>query len=523
MRLAKQCTRMSDEQERSDSHRLILRQTRSEDYDDIADIMERVYPGGLDGAWTRAQFESQVLRFPDGQICIEDNGRVVAAAISLVVKYSRWGQDHRYWDIVGNGYLTTHDPKGDVLYGVDVFVHPDYRDLRLGRRLYDARKELCENMNLRGIVVGGRIPGYHKVASEMTPQQYVAKVQSRELTDPILTFQLANDFQVRRIVKGYLPDDSHSAGYATLLEWVNIYFEEPSSGLIGGRQSDVRIGAVQWQMRPTKSLEDLYGQIEYFVDAVSGYQADVVLFPEFFNGPLMAPWNDQGPAEAVRQLAGYTEAIRDQMLKFAVSYNINIIAGSMPEYDGDHLRNVCYLLRRDGTWARQYKIHVTPDEVSYWGLTGGNKIQVFDTDFGKIGILVCYDVEFPELPRLMAEQGMHILFVPYWTDTKNSYLRVRRCAQARAIENECYVVITGSVGNLPRVENMDMQYSQAAVFTPSDFAFPHDAVAHEATANSETMLIADLDLDNLREIRSHGSVRNMKDRRLDLYELKWKG
>ncbi len=514
---------MNEPSDRSESPRLILRQTRIEDYDDIADIMERVYPGGLDGAWTRAQFESQILRFPDGQICIEDNGRVVAAAISLIVKYSRWGQDHRYWDIVGNGYLTTHDPKGDVLYGVDVFVHPDYRDLRLGRRLYDARKELCEKMNLRGIVVGGRIPGYHKVSAEMTPQQYVAKVQSRELSDPILTFQLANDFQVRRIVRDYLPDDSQSVGFATLLEWVNIYFEEPTSSVIGGRQSDVRVGAVQWQMRPTRTLEDLYGQIEYFVDAVSGYQADVVLFPEFFNGPLMAPWNDQGPAEAVRQLAGYTEAIRDQMLKFAVSYNINIIAGSMPEYDGEHLRNVCYLLRRDGSWDRQYKIHVTPDEVSYWGLTGGNSIRVFDTDFGKIGILVCYDVEFPELPRLMAEQGLHILFVPYWTDTKNAYLRVRRCAQARAVENECYVVITGSVGNLPKVENMDMQYSQAAVFTPSDFAFPHDAVAHEATANTETMLIADLDLDNLREIRSHGSVRNLRDRRLDLYELRWKG
>ncbi|MGY6629768.1 MAG: GNAT family N-acetyltransferase [Wenzhouxiangella sp.] len=512
---------MSDSSDqRPDSHRLILRQSRKEDYRDIAEIMERVYPT-MDGAWSEAQFESQILRFPEGQLCIEDNGKVVAAAISLIVKYSRWGQDHRYWDIVGNGFLTTHDPKGDVLYGVDVFVHPDYRDLRLGRRLYDARKELCENLNLRGIVVGGRIPGYAKLASEMTPQQYVAKVRSRELTDPILTFQLANDFQVRRIVRGYLPDDKASAGFATLLEWVNIYFEE-NAGIIGGRPSDVRIGAVQWQMRPTRSLEDLFGQIEYFVDAVSGYQADVVLFPEFFNGPMMAPWNDQGPAEAVRQLAGYTEAIRDQMLKYAVSYNINIIAGSMPEYDGDNLRNVCYLLRRDGSWDRQYKVHVTPDEVSYWGLKGGDRVRVFDTDFGKIGILICYDVEFPELPRLMAEEGMHILFVPYWTDTKNAYLRVRRCAQARAIENECYVVITGSVGNLPKVENMDMQYSQAAVFTPSDFAFPHDAIAHEATPNTETMLIADLDLDNLREVRSHGSVRNLQDRRLDLYDLKWR-
>ena len=509
-------------QSESESHRLVLRQTLADDYDDVAEIMDRVYAGDLEGAWTRQQFESQVRRFPEGQLCIEDNGKVVAAAISLIVKYSRWGHDHRYWDITGKGYLTTHDPKGDILYGVDVFVHPDYRDLRLGRRLYDARKELCEKLNLRGIVVGGRIPGFEQYSDELTPRQYVAKVRARALVDPILTFQLANDFQVRKIIKDYLPDDRRSGGYATLLEWINIYHEEPSGSLIGGRPSDVRIGAVQWQMRQTRSLEDLFSQMEYFVDAVSGYQADVVLFPEFFTGPMMAPWNDQGPAEAVRQLAGYTDAVREEMSRLAVSYNINIIAGSMPEVDRDQLRNVCYLLRRDGTWDKQYKVHVTPDEVSYWGLRGGDKVEVFDTDFGKIGILICYDVEFPELPRLMAEAGMNILFVPYWTDTKNAYLRVRRCAQARAIENECYVVISGSVGNLPRVENMDMQYSQAAVFTPSDFAFPHDAIAAEATPNTETMLIADLDLDNLREIRSHGSVRNLADRRLDLFELKWK-
>ncbi|MFN2335315.1 MAG: hydrolase, partial [Wenzhouxiangellaceae bacterium] len=116
----------------SDSHRLILRQTRPEDYADVAEIMDRVYAGDLDGAWTEEQFQSQIRRFSEGQLCIEDNGRVVAAAISLIVKYSRWGHDHRYWDIVGDGYLTTHDPKGDILYGVDVFVHPDYRDWRLG-------------------------------------------------------------------------------------------------------------------------------------------------------------------------------------------------------------------------------------------------------------------------------------------------------------------------------------------------------------------------------------------------------
>jgi len=143
-------------------------------------------------------------------------------------------------------------------------------------------------------------------------------------------------------------------------------------------------------------------------------------------------------------------------------------------------------------------------------------LKVFKTDIGKIGVLICFDVEFPELARLLADKGIRILLVPYWTDTKNAYLRVRRCAQARAIENECYVVITGSVGNLPKVKNMDIQYSQSTIFTPSDFAFPHDAVAAEATPNTEMTLLADLDLNLLKEIRNHGSVRNLESRRLDL-------
>ena len=502
-------------------HRLKLRNLRLSDYGDVHDIMEIVYPN-MDGAWSREQFASQIARFPEGQVCIEDNGKVVAATISLIVDYGRYGDRHTYWQIIGDGYLTTHDPNGDTLYGVDVFVHPDYRDMRLGRRLYDARKELCEKLNLRAVIVGGRIPGYGCYAHDMTPQRYVELVRAKELVDPILTFQLANDFHVRKIVTGYLPDDDESRAYAVLLEWLNIYYEDKEI-LIGGSKSVVRIGVVQWQMRQTASLEDLLQQVEYFVDAVAGYKTDIVLFPEFFSGPLMALFNQRNAAEAVRQLAEYTEPLREAILQLALAYNVNIIAGSMPEYVGGILHNAAYLCRRDGTWDKQSKLHITPDEQAYWGLQGGDRLQVFETDIGKIGILICYDVEFPELPRLLADQGMQILFVPFWTDTKNAYLRVRRCAQARAIENECYVVISGSVGNLPRVENMDIQYSQAAVFTPSDFAFPHDAIAAEATPNTETLLIVDLDLDNLKELRVHGSVRNFRDRRMDLYKIAWTG
>ena len=473
------------------------------------------------GTDAQDEYNNLLRKFPEGQICIEDNGQVVAAALAIIVDYSKFGDKHTYAKITGNGKFDTHDPEGDTLYGVDVFVDPAYRNLRLGRRLYDARKELCENLNLRAMVAGGRIPGYAAYANEMTPAKYVEMVRNKELTDPILTFQLSNEFYVRKIIRGYLPYDSESKAYATLLEWINVYYDEDFDKLIGNQKSNVRIGIVQWQMRATKSLEDFFQQIEFFVDTVSGYKADCVLFPEFFNAPMMALTNEQSASAAIRGMAAFTEPIKTRMMELAVSYNINVIAGSMPVYEDGKLFNVSYLCRRDGTVDEQYKLHVTPDEASYWGMRGGDKIKCFDTDFGKIGILVCYDVEFPELSRLLSDEGMKILFVPFWTDTKNAYQRVRICAQARAIENECYVAITGSVGNLPRVENMDIQYSQSAVFSPSDFAFPHDAIVAEATPNTEMTLIADLDLDLLKDLNTSGAVRNLRDRRKDLYGVSW--
>lgn len=504
-------------------HRLVLRNTRKSDYKVVREIMDRVY-GHAGGAWTRKQFESQLERFPEGQICLEDQGTVVAAVISMIVDYRKYGDFHTHDQITGGGYLTTHDSGGDTLYGVDVFVHPDYRGLRLGRRLYDARKDLCRTLNLRRIVFGGRIPGYDEYLETHTPQEYIELVKRREILDPVLTFQLSNDFHVRRVIQGYLPEDEESHGYAVISQWINIDYEEKKS-LLAEPKRTVRVAAVQWQMRPTATFDEFRTHLRYYIDVVAGYQADFVVLPEYFNISLMSQFHPHASsdAEAIRDLSKYTDKIREYIVDLAVQYNINIIAGSMPEYHGGTLRNVSFLCRRDGSWDFQYKLHPTPAEELHWGLEGGDELKVFETDEGRIGILVCYDAQFPELSRILADQGMQILFVPYLTDTKSSYLRVRYCAQARAIENECYVVATGSMGNIPNLGYLDIHYSQSAIFTPSDFAFPHDAVKAEATPNTETTLIADLDLGLLKELRYHGSVRNFSQRRRDIYEVRWKG
>jgi predicted amidohydrolase len=496
-----------------------VRHLKLDDYLGLSDSMTEAYKNWHGSVWTEDHIKKLLEIFPEGQIVVLFNEKVVGVALSIIVNYDAFGDDHTYQQITGNYTFNSHNPGGDVLYGIEVFVHPDYRGLRLARRLYDARKELCEKMNLKSIIFGGRIPNYAKHAKEFTPKEYINKVKMKEIHDQVLSFQLANEFHVKKLLTNYMPGDEESKEHATLMEWNNVLFSKPTKSLTR-RKSNARIGLVQWGMRSFSNFEALCEQIEFFVDTVAGYNSDFILFPELFMAPLMADFNHQGEAEAIRSLAQYTEPLRDKFIDFAIAYNVNIITGSMPFIKGGQLYNVGYLCRRDGSLERYNKIHVTPTEVNSWGIVGGNKLKVYDTDAGKIGILVCYDVEFPELSRLLAIQGMEILFVPFLTDTQNAFTRVKACAMARAVENECFVAIAGGVGNLPKVHNMDIQYAQSAVFTPADFAFPTNGIKAEATPNAETVLIVDVELDLLKKLRLHGSVHNLLDRRTDLYELK---
>ncbi|MDY3307140.1 bifunctional GNAT family N-acetyltransferase/carbon-nitrogen hydrolase family protein [Psychrobacter sanguinis] len=507
--------------QKTEDFHLKIAEIKKKDYPQLKTLMDRVYVS-LGGAWSKTTINTLIDSFPEGQIALFDHDKLIGMVLTMRVNYQRFSNPHTYDDLLGQREIIKDDPEGDALYGIDALIDPDYRGYRLGRRLYDARKELCRQMNFRAILAGGRIPKYHNY-QDMTPGEYIDAVENREIYDPTLSFQLSNGFIVKRILTGYLPDDKQSKGFATLLEWANIYYE-PQDYKPNARKTDVRIGGIQWQMREVESPEELLQQVEFFVDIMADYNADFACLPEFFNAPLMGLCESTDQNIAIRFLADYTEWFKNEISNLAVSYNVNVITGSMPLFDkeAEVLYNVSYLCRRDGTVEEQRKIHITPHERSAWVIEGGNKVQVFDTDAGRIGILVCYDVEFPELARLLALEDMDILFVPFWTDTKNGYLRVRHCAQARAIENECYVMICGSVGNLPQVESLDIQYAQSSVFSPSDFAFPHDAIMAETTPNTEMVFFSDLDLDKLIHVRNEGSVNNLKDRRDDIFTLKWK-
>ncbi len=375
-------------------------------------------------------------------------------------------------------------------------VYPKFRGMRLARRLYYARKQLVREKNLMRIVIGGRIPNYEKYQSQLTPEEYVERVMNRGIYDLVLTAQVANGFVLKRILPEYLGADKESGGCATLLEWTNVlYSPRPKRSYNVSRP--VRICAVQYGMRKIANFEEFAHQVEYFVDVAGGYRCDFILFPELFTTQLLSFMESMQPGPAARELAKFTPDYIELFSGLAVKYNTNIIGGSHFVVEDDHLYNVSFLFKRNGEIRRQYEIHITPNERFWWGVEPGSSIEVFETDVGKISIQICYNIEFPELSRLAVERGAEIVFVSFNTDERKGYLRVRYCAQARCIENQLFVVIAGTAGNLPQVENMDIQYAQSGILTPLDFVFARDGVAAECNPNVETVVIHDVDIEVL--------------------------
>jgi predicted amidohydrolase len=259
---------------------------------------------------------------------------------------------------------------------------------------------------------------------------------------------------------------------------------------------------VQYQQRRIGSFEEFATHVEYFTDIAADYNADFVAFPELITLQLLSIENEElSPVETIRKLSHYTPQVKELFSHLAVHYNINIIAGSHPtEQENGDIHNVCYVCLRDGSLHEREKLHPTPSERVVWNVTGGDSAATILTDCGPIGVMICYDSEFPEVAKHLVDQGALMLFVPFCTDVREGYLRVRYCSQARAIEN---------------------QYGQSCILTPSDFPFARDGIAADSTPNIETVLFADLRLESLARARNAGAVQNLRDRRFDLYETRW--
>jgi predicted amidohydrolase len=210
-----------------------------------------------------------------------------------------------------------------------------------------------------------------------------------------------------------------------------------------------RVASVQYQMRNIKSFEAFATQVEFFADTAADYRCDFLLYPELLTNQLLALVPASRPALAARRLHEFTERYLDLFRRLAIKFAVNIIGGTHLTVEDDALYNIAYLFHRDGRIDKQRKIHITPSEGHWWGVSAGSRLEVFETDRGSIAILICYDVEFPEVARTARARGAEVLFVPYNTDIRAAHLRVRSCAQARAIENHVYVVTAARSATCP--------------------------------------------------------------------------
>jgi predicted amidohydrolase/ribosomal protein S18 acetylase RimI-like enzyme len=508
---------------------LHVRQARLSDVDAIVELTARAYPRMW--PYRKAMIRGQINAFPEGVWVAEHDGDIVGYCATIRVSESRALGAHTWHSITGGGYGSTHDSEGEYLYGYEVCVDPGMRRYRIGQRFYRERRRLVEHLRLKGTVIAGRMPGYARKRREYgSPEAYLEAVKARKIRDPVVGFQLRNGFEVIGVLENYLPDDRESMGYAAHMVWRNpLYAETTELGASPKRTTgpaltdQVRVATVQYGQRRIGSFDEFRQMVLYFVDVTADYRADFVVFPELLTLQLLSIENERiPPAEAIRHTAEHEDRVVELFRDAAMKYNINIIAGSTPSLRNGEVYNVAHVFRRDGTSVTQDKIHPTPNESYWWNISGGNELKLIETDCGPVAVLICYDVEFPELCRHLVNQGINILFVPFLTDERQSYLRVRYCAQARAVENQIYVALSGSCGNLPYVQNMDIHYAQSCILTPCDFPFSRDGIAADTTPNVEMVAFADLSLNALRAARQSGTVRNLKDRRHDLYGVTWR-
>lgn len=276
----------------------------------------------------------------------------------------------------------------------------------------------------------------------------------------------------------------------------------------------IRVAASQYFIRPIERFEQFADQVASAVATAASYRCRLLVLPEYFTLQLISLSDTKRPFDVlVRDVAAYVPRFVDLMSGLSKEHGIYVVAGTIPVLDettGD-VHNDSYVFAPSGLHGIQGKLHMTRFETEDWYVKSRDRLRVFETDFGKVAVAICYDVEFPELVRAAAHHGAHMLAVPSNTDERQGFLRVRYCAHARTIENQMYVIHTGTVGGLPRVPDVSMNYGQAAILTPSDFAFARDGILAQGSLNQEDMIVGELDMRTIDDSRSFGTVLPLND------------
>ena len=277
----------------------------------------------------------------------------------------------------------------------------------------------------------------------------------------------------------------------------------------------LRLASAQYPIDFLADWSAYESKVSRWVDDALAQGADFLLFPEYFSMELASLFGESVYRSLHAQLVSMQTLLDDFMglyVSLAVKHHLYIQSGTFPvrQLNG-HYHNRAFLFRPDGSWDYQDKLMMTRFEKEAWHISAGNEIRVIDTDFGPVGISVCYDSEFPLIARTQVEAGAGLILVPSCTDTLAGYHRVRIGCQARALENQCYVVQSPTVGNADWSEAVDVNKGRAGFFTPVDRGYPDDGVLVIGDSDQPAWVLANLDLPALQKVRDDGQVFNHRD------------
>lgn len=276
----------------------------------------------------------------------------------------------------------------------------------------------------------------------------------------------------------------------------------------------MKVALAQYPVSFLHSWQEYEDKITHWVDEASTAGADLLVFPEYASMELASLFADDIREVVLKQIDEMQTLLPEVLelhRRLAQEHRVYILAGSFPVQTAEGTVNRAHFFNPKGGMDFQDKCIMTRFENEQWGIQGGNHLKVFETKHGKVGVLICYDSEFPLLARQLTDAGADVLLVPSCTDTMNGFYRVRVGSQARALENQCFVLQSPLVGGAPWSEAIDINLGQAAVYTPPDYGFPPNGILAEGELNAPLWLYANLDLSALQEVRRSGQVFNNRD------------
>ena len=280
-------------------------------------------------------------------------------------------------------------------------------------------------------------------------------------------------------------------------------------------RSTVTVAAAQYAVEFLGSWDRYAAKMTAMTETATGQGAQLLVFPEYASMELASIFPPEIYGDMDNQFAAL-QTIAEPFLalhcQLAQQHDCYIVAASfrLTLADG-RLVNRAYFCRPDGSYDFQDKLIMTRFEHEEWHVVPGDEIKIFETQFGLVGINICYDSEFPMVARSQVEAGADLILVPSCTDTHAGYQRVRTGCRARALENQCYVIMAPVVGMAAWSDAIDINVGAAGVFTPIDYGFPSDGVMATGEMNQDMWLVVELNLAEIARVRAEGQVFNYRD------------